>query len=106
MLVQTLQRKTSWFALWFTLERREWLCAVAVGILLGFGLGNGHTTQSAILNISNQLGQQKKIVVTVAKVAGCQQVRAQIATREAVKSEQGQDINLHAIPNCPGLPKK
>lgn len=37
-------------------------------------------------------------------VAGCQTVRANIATNEAVKSQNGADVDLGKIPNCPALP--
>lgn len=102
MLVPTLQRKINWL----TLERREWLVTVALAGLLGFGLGNGHTTQGAVANISDQLGQQKKATVTASKVAGCEHARANIATGVAVQSQNGDDVNLASIPNCPALPKK
>lgn len=44
---------------WFNFERRNWVAlSIACG-LLGYSAGNGHTTQNAITNISDQLGQVK-----------------------------------------------
>lgn len=91
---------------WFTLERREWLCVVVAVGLIGFSIGNGHTTQDSIAHISTQLGDQKKIVAKVADIAGCQTVRANIAKREAMKSEVGDDVDIGAIPNCAALAAK
>lgn len=39
-------------------------------------------------------------------VAGCQTARARVATNLANASEQGANINLAKIPNCPLLPGK
>lgn len=43
---------------WFNYERRNWLAVCAVIGLFGFAMGNGHTTQSAITDISSNLGQK------------------------------------------------
>lgn len=57
---------------WFTCERKEWLCVVAAAGLIGFGFGNGHTTQNAIEDISVQVGceqQKTRKVTAIAKTA-------------------------------------
>jgi len=41
---------------WFTPERRVWILAVTMSGLLGFAMGNGHTTQNAIQNVSDAYG--------------------------------------------------
>lgn len=41
----------------------------------------------------------------IKSVAGCQTIRAQIATKEAVASEKGADVDVSKIPNCPKLPE-
>lgn len=48
---------------------------------------------------------QTKEVPKLKAIAGCQSLRAKIATTEAVKSENGADVDLREIPNCPALPK-
>lgn len=48
---------------------------------------------------------QTQVVPKLKSIAGCQTVRARVATAEAVRSENGADVNLAAIPNCPTLPK-
>lgn len=61
MFLQSFQQKISWL----TPERRAWVSAVVAGCLIGFGTGNGHTTQSAVLSISDRLGQTQKALVIV-----------------------------------------
>lgn len=41
-------------------RRWEWGAWAAVSFCLGFAAGNGHTTQGAVQNISQQLGDAKK----------------------------------------------
>lgn len=109
MTAMTLESESS-KPCWFTPERRTWM-AFAIGVgLIGFGIGNGHTTQNSVAHISAQLGDQKKVSAKLADVAGCQTARANIAKGEVVQSENGNDVNISAIPNCASvakvLPKK
>lgn len=101
MFLQLLQQKTNWA----TTERRAWTFAVIASAAIGFGFGNGHTTQGALSHVTWQLGQQKKVVAKLADVAGCQTLRAKVAKTDAIASENGANINLAAIPNC-ALPPK
>ena len=50
--------------------------------------------------------EQTQTVPALKSFAGCEKMRAQIATKEAAKSEAGSDIDLRKIPNCPPAPKK
>ncbi len=100
---------------WFNFERRNWVAAIFVSALLGYSAGNGHTTQSAIISVSEQLGQQKKVTVTALKAAGCEHHRAAVATdiaKQAITSANAvgaEAPSQDAIPqdNCPKVaPKK
>lgn len=42
---------------WITPERVNWLVGVALSALVGFGAGNGHTTQHSIDAIADKQGQ-------------------------------------------------
>lgn len=53
------------------LERRTWLALVLASGLVGFGFGNGHTTQNAIEDITAK--------------AGCEHHRANVATKLALQ---------------------
>lgn len=85
-LIQTSRNTDGLFG-WFTFERMSWMAAVLCAALGGFSIGNGHTTQSAVQNVSEQLGQkraevhnlQTQLIPKLASVAGCQQKRADIA---------------------------
>ena len=46
---------------------------------------------------------EKKVIPQLKDVAGCQQQRARVATSLAKASENGRDIDLGAIPNCPAI---
>lgn len=48
---------------------------------------------------------QAVVIPKISAVAGCQTFRAKVAAGEAKASEAGADVNLAAIPNCPGLPQ-
>ncbi len=50
--------------------------------------------------------EETKVIPHLKDVAGCQTARARVATKLANASEQGANINLSKIPNCPLLPAK
>lgn len=80
---------------WFNYERRNWVAIVGMAFALGFWVGNGHTTQNAIHDVSQQ--------------AACEHVRADktaILTKQAIKGALSADAPIpspNAIPkdNCP-----
>lgn len=57
-LLSSLQQRTSWF----TDERGVWLALVATAAIIGFGVGNGHTTENSITHIADQYGQKAATV--------------------------------------------
>lgn len=57
-LLLSLQQKTNWF----TRERCNWLAAVGLAGIVGFGFGNGRTTENSISAISDRLGQKTATV--------------------------------------------
>lgn len=60
-----------------------------------------HTTLEHAQKAAALTALQTQVIPKLASVAGCQAKRAQIATSEAVKSKNGDDIDLAQIPNCP-----
>lgn len=76
----------------------RWLTIVAV---LGAVFYLGWIASAGYFNIAQRWADNHKLAV----VANCQTVRGNIAKGEAYASENGWDINLHAIPNCPPVPK-
>lgn len=85
---------------WFTNERRLWLAACLACALVGFGIGNGHTTQGAIAQVSDQLGQNKAALVKVQKQT-IPALKAQVVEahceRDLAVAMTGQPVNIH----CP-----
>lgn len=89
---------------WLNFERRNWLAIAICTALAGFSVGNGHTTQGSIVNISQQLGQKKAVIkkletVDIPKikaVAGCQAAKADVATKVVRGAADRADI-----PACP-----
>lgn len=83
---------------WLTFERRNWIALIAVGAFVGYGFGNGHTTQGAVQNISDQLGRTRK-------AEGCEHWRANKATsvaNQAVVSNYTMDV---PVPDLKAIPK-
>lgn len=54
---------------WFTFERRNWIALVFVGALVGFWIGNGHTTQIAVQGLQAQAGCEHYVARTTAAIA-------------------------------------
>lgn len=52
---------------WLTHERRYWIAGVLLSAAVGFGVGNGHTTDEAIAHVSDQYGQKAAKVVVLQK---------------------------------------
>ena len=98
--LQSIQQRTSWF----TMERREWVAAVFLAAVVGFGIGNGHTTQNSIANISDQLGQKKAAVKTLQAKAGCEKWRASVATTVAKEAIKGAVEASAPIPDTREIP--
>jgi hypothetical protein len=101
--LQYFHQKSSWF----TVERRGWVAAVVFAGAVGFGFGNGHTTQGAIQHVSQQLGNEKatvkqlktKDIPALKSLAGCESWRADVATSLA---ERPVIVNPSEIPgDCP-----
>lgn len=98
--LQSFQQKTSWL----TTERKNWAAAVLMACAVGYGLGNGHTTQNAISHVSMQLGDKKAVIkkletVDIPKikaVAGCQAVKADVTSQVDQGAAERSDI-----PICP-----
>jgi hypothetical protein len=94
---------------WFTHERRYWLGLVAAAALVGFGIGNGHTTQGAVENISTQLGQrgaqlhqlEAHDIPKLKAQVGCEHVRAQTAIAVARDGRDAPDLS--DVPTCPPI---
>lgn len=76
---------------WFKYERRNWIAAIALAFMAGYGLGNGHTTQGAIQNVSQQLGEKDgqlktlktKVIPKLQAAAHCEGTRADTAAKVA-----------------------
>lgn len=79
---------------WLTFERRNWMALILVAGAGGFSLGNGHTTQGAVQNISDQLGQKDaqvqhlkaKVIPALKAEAGCEHWRADTAAKLALQT--------------------
>jgi hypothetical protein len=86
-----------------TYERRNWIALAMVAAIGGYGLGNGHTTQTAVENVGQQLGQKaaqlhKLQTVDIPKLkaeAKCEHTRAQGAIA-SVQDEHPLPSNLTA----------
>lgn len=90
---------------WLTFERRNWIALVIVGTMAGFSVGNGHTTQGAISNISNQLGQKVGENHKLTAAAHCEGVRADKATVVARQAIRGALIDSAPIPSPSAIPR-
>lgn len=109
---QSLEMKNG-VSSWLTLERRNWIALVVVGSLGGFGLGNGHTTQGAVQNVSQQLGQKsaqihKLQTVDIPKLRAavhCEGRRADTATVVAKQAIRGALVDSAPVPPPSALPK-
>ena len=73
----------------------------------------GWISSAAYFNISGRWQDTHKLVIeqtqtvpALKSFAGCEKLRANVATKDAAKSEAGSDIDLGKIPNCPAAPKK
>lgn len=66
---------------WLTDERIKWLGAVIFVGVAGFMTGNGHTTQGAVQNIAQQLGDAKAAKACEHRVA---KVNTHIATQAII----------------------
>src|SRR5580698_3796140 len=53
---------------WFTMERKNWIAVAIFAACLGYGAGNGHTTQGAVQSIANAQGIAQARLVHVQKV--------------------------------------
>jgi len=107
---------------WFNYERRNWIVALALAACVGYAGGNGHTTQGAILNVSQQLGDKKaelttlktKVIPKLKAQAGCEHSRADKASVVAEKAIVGAVVDSAPVPspkeipadNCPKAPVK
>jgi hypothetical protein len=76
---------------WLTSERKEWIAAVFVAALIGFWIGNGHTTQGAVEHISQELGCEHSRADKTAKVA-----------KQAIVSAYSDNV---PIPDAKAIPK-
>jgi hypothetical protein len=100
---------------WMTRERRNWLALVVLSLAVGFAFGNGHTTQNAVQDISQQLGKKgkeldkAKVEAVLAKDnAYCQRKRAeqaQVLTVQAVVSVKTKTVPLPSIDDIPECPE-
>lgn len=97
---------------WFTSERELWLAAILFAGVAGFGIGNGHTTQGAILNVSQQLGDQKavvrdlktKVIPKLKAESGCEKKRADKTAAVATKAIIGAVVDTAPIPSPKEIP--
>ena len=68
-----------------------------MGLALGFGVGNGHTTQDAIKSVSVQLGTQKQQTTLLKKKLGCEQYRANLISALVTSNT---DFDPKDLPVC------
>lgn len=98
---------------WLTFERRNWLAITLASFALGFSIGNGHTTQGAIQDVSQKLGQksgqlhalQTSDIPKLKAKVGCEQHRADQATIVAKQAIKGALSDSAPIPAPSSLPK-
>lgn len=87
-----------------SLEKQEhsvpwnWISGLILAFCAGLAIGNGHTTQGAIVHISDQLGQAKK-------AAKCEKVRGDKAAVVAEKAIVGAIVDTAPIPSPAEIPK-
>lgn len=115
MLIQTMQKSHDGGApalSWLTFERRNWLALAFVVGAAGYGVGNGHTTQGAIQDVSQQLGQKKAEVhalqtVTIPKLKAannCEANRGDKAAAVATQAIKSATIEAVPIPSPSAIP--
>lgn len=111
LTLQSQHQRTSAME-WFTKERRMWLAACGLCALAGGGYMNGHTTQSAVSHISDQLGQKtvalkktQTVVVKLQAANNCEGARANKATQIAKDAIKGALSISDPIPSTSDLPK-
>ncbi len=107
MLVQTVPRSHDQgipVLSWLTFERRSWLALAVVTGLAGFGIGNGHTTQDAIQDVSQKLGQKSVQVQKLQTFANCEHRRAIVTKRLATQAIISADSATVPTPDVSAIP--
>lgn len=97
---------------WLTHERRNWIGGIIVCALAGYGLGNGHTTSSAIDHVSMQLGDTKAqvhhlqtVIVPQLKAAkNCEADRGDKASAVAKDAIKGALMATAPVPSPSDIP--
>lgn len=92
----------------FTAHLRNIVLAFLAGVLIGYGWGNGHTTQNAIQDVAQKNGQQQATINKLVQhdipklkaQAGCEHVRADVATEAVISRISGDAAD---IPDCPPM---
>ncbi len=77
---------------WLTGERLEWLALTLAAGLIGFSVGNGHTTQNAIQHVADR--------------AGCEQWRAEKAVKAAKQGVEAATTFSVNPPDPKAIPTK
>lgn len=103
-LMQLNQANESRPLSWLTYERRNWLAIVLLALMGGYAGGNGHTTQGAVQNISQQLGTQGQILAKVKQHDACEHRRADVSSRVAVQAIVGANSPVGLVPDVSALP--
>lgn len=118
LLMQANHEDTGLFG-WLTYQRRTVGAAIVAAFALGFSIGNGHTTQGAVQDVSQKLGQtnaqlktlKAKDIPELKAEAGCEHWRADKAATVAQQAIIGANSPTVPIPppaeipqdNCPHL---
>lgn len=97
---------------WFSFERRNWIASVGLAFVFGFGLGNGHTTQTAIQEVSQQLDQKaaqlhRVQTVDLPKLRAanhCEAIRGDRAAALAQQAIKGAVMESERIPDAREVP--
>ena len=83
-----------------------WLGCMALGMWIQSAIDKSSTIPWLWSQQSKLTKVETVEIPKLKSVAGCQTVRAQVATNQAIISEHGGNVDFQAIPNCPKLPAK
>lgn len=102
MQVMERSHSATGFFGWFTYERRNWCAVIVLAACAGYAGGNGHTTQGAIVHVSQQLGDAKAKAACEHKVAQ----KAKAVAKQGILAATRDDVaapDPRTIPadNCP-----
>lgn len=96
---------------WQTIHDNTKMSGIGLALIAAGAMGQSIIDKSASLPwLHQQAAVAHKLqtvdIPKIKSVAGCQTVRAEVATQVAEGAEAGANVDVSQIPNCPKLPTK